>query len=307
MTLLCKLSNQELELRLKDLIQKERKLLHLILEHIKEVDRRELYLAKAYSSLYEYLVKEMGYSGSSAMRRLEAARLLKEVPVLAEKIQEGSVNLSQIGELSRAIKEKERLQKAKISALRKGELLAQITSKTLPESQRILSEALDLPIKIQETQKVQKDESVRLEMTLTKEQYEKLIRCRDKASHILKQNHQDHSWASVIEVLATQYLGKNISKNISSTTALVTKRNANMVKVPTAITAKVREEFIEHFRCCQFRNPQTGKQCQSTFGLQVDHRQARWAGGSNAPENLQVLCATHNAYKYRKESGLSRL
>ncbi|MGZ3802295.1 MAG: hypothetical protein ACXVCL_19170, partial [Bdellovibrio sp.] len=85
---LSKISNSDLELQLKNLVAKERKLLHVILEHIKEVDVRKIYLERAYSSLYEYLVKELGYSGSAAMRRIEAARLLKEVPTLAEKIQE---------------------------------------------------------------------------------------------------------------------------------------------------------------------------------------------------------------------------
>ncbi|MGZ3843545.1 MAG: hypothetical protein ACXVCA_15740, partial [Bdellovibrio sp.] len=81
---LSKISNSDLEFQLKNLVAKERKLLHFILEHIREVDVRKIYLERAYSSLYEYLVKELGYSGSAAMRRLEAARLLKEVPTLAE-------------------------------------------------------------------------------------------------------------------------------------------------------------------------------------------------------------------------------
>ncbi len=109
MNMLAKISNEELEFRLKDLVSKERKLLHVILEHIKEVDTRKLYLQRAYPSIYEYLVKELGYSGSAAMRRLEAARLLKEVPLVSMKIQEGTLNLSQIGELTRMVKEKERI------------------------------------------------------------------------------------------------------------------------------------------------------------------------------------------------------
>lgn len=109
MNMLAKLSNEELEFRLKDLVSKERKLLHVILEHIKEVDTRKLYLQRAYPSIYEYLVKELGYSGSAAMRRLEAARLLKEVPLVSMKIQEGSLNLSQIGELTRMVKEKKHI------------------------------------------------------------------------------------------------------------------------------------------------------------------------------------------------------
>lgn len=122
-----KLSNQELESRLKNLVQTERQLLHIILEHINELDTRKLYLEKAYSSSYEYLTKQLGYSGSAAMRRIEAVRLLREVPVVAEKIQEGTLNLSQIEEMSRSIKEKERTTGIKVTGLQKEVLLSKIS------------------------------------------------------------------------------------------------------------------------------------------------------------------------------------
>ncbi|MGZ3818735.1 MAG: hypothetical protein ACXWRZ_18885 [Bdellovibrio sp.] len=207
---LSKISNSDLEFQLKNLVAKERKLLHVILEHIKEVDVRKIYLERAYSSLYEYLVKELGYSGSAAMRRLEAARLLKEVPTLAEKNQEGSVNLSQIGELSRALKEKEKTCGMKISCAQKEELVAIITGKTTHETQKELSLALEVQPKNHDSQRMQKDESIRLEITLTKEQYQKLMTCKDLAAVSLFQVYKDSSLGSLIEALADQYLAKKI-------------------------------------------------------------------------------------------------
>ncbi|MGZ3772009.1 MAG: hypothetical protein ACXVCR_19840, partial [Bdellovibrio sp.] len=135
MNSLSKINNNDLENSLKNLVAKERKLLHLILEHIKEIDTRKIYLERAYSSMYEYLVKELGYSGSAAMRRLEAARLLRDVPNISEKIQEGSLNLSQIGELSKMVKEKERTTGEKILPGKKTELVAMIAGKTTLETQ----------------------------------------------------------------------------------------------------------------------------------------------------------------------------
>jgi hypothetical protein len=180
---LSRLNNFELEASLKDLVSKERKLLHVILEHIKEVDTRKLYLERAYSSLYEYLIKELNYSGSAAMRRIEAARLLKEVPLIREKIQDGSLSLSQIGELSRAIKEKEKLSGEKISAFQKAELVAVISGKTTQETQRDLAQVLNIEVKVHETKNVQQDGSVRCGITLSKELDEKLQRCKERGSH----------------------------------------------------------------------------------------------------------------------------
>ena len=193
MNSLSRLNNFELEASLKDLVSRERKLLHVILEHIKEVDTRKLYLERAYSSLYEYLIKELNYSGSAAMRRIEAARLMKDVPLIKEKIQDGSLNLSQIGELSRAIKEKEKVTDGKVSSLQKAELVAVISGKTTQETQRDLAQVLDIKVKEYETQQVQQDESVRCGITLSKELNEKLKRCKELGSFQLHEMNEGHS------------------------------------------------------------------------------------------------------------------
>ena len=86
---ISKLNDFDLESELGKLIHQERKLLHLIPLHIKEVENRKLYLKKAYPSLFEYLVITHGYSAGSAMRRIEAARLLRDVPEMANQIQTG--------------------------------------------------------------------------------------------------------------------------------------------------------------------------------------------------------------------------
>ncbi len=304
---LRKLSNDELEFRLKDLIQKERKLLYVILEHIKEVSRRELYLAKAYSSMYEYLTKEMGYSGSSAMRRLEAANLLRDLPSLAENIKDGSVNLSQACELSRAIKDKERISQKLVPVEMKKALLMKITSKTTSETQRILAENLDLPILAQDKKRVQQDESVRLEITLTKAQFEKLQISRDELVHTLSQNHKEILWGNVIEVLCDKHLQKALPRPITAPvtegvagSSSILDKLSDRRKSPSKVVSLLTD------RCCQFVDRKTGRKCQSTFALQVDHLVPKWAGGRDESSNLQYLCAAHNAYKYRRQAGISR-
>ncbi|MGZ3843036.1 MAG: HNH endonuclease [Bdellovibrio sp.] len=316
---LSKISNSDLEFQLKNLVAKERKLLHVILEHIREVDVRKIYLERAYSTLYEYLVKELGYSGSAAMRRLEAARLLKEVPTLAEKIQEGSVNLSQIGELSRALKEKEKTCGMKISCAQKEELVAIITGKTTQETQKELSLALDVQPKKHDSQRMQQDESIRLEITLTKEQYQKLMTCKDLAAASLYQAQKDSSLGSLIEALADQYLAKKIKPEVDISPAKTKNtdtKNAVMLvaktvseterviksRVNKTLTPKTRKAVLSRDLCCQFRDQKTGRQCKSTYSLQVDHKTSRWASGDHSIENLQVLCFQHNQLKYQRES-----
>ncbi|HWU42839.1 MAG TPA: HNH endonuclease signature motif containing protein [Bdellovibrio sp.] len=332
---LKKLKNWELESQLKNLIAKERKLLHVILEHIKEVDIRKLYLEKAYSSLFEYLVKELGYSGSAAMRRIDAAKLLREIPSVSEKIQEGSLNLSQIGELSRAVKEKEKSCGEKISLAQKIELVEAIAGKSTGETQKELCLALDIDLKEPEKKFVQKDESVHLTVTLSKELHDKLMRCKDLASHTLLQQQGDVSMNALFEFLADEYLeqaepckNENTNSKIASS-KVADFKNGEEGKVTSAsvsscgenssltytkskslktLTPKTRRQIFQRDRCCQYIDKATGKQCGSTFLLQVDHKTprwtSRWTSEDHTPANLQLLCGEHNRFKYRKETGL---
>jgi hypothetical protein len=299
MNALSKLNNFELESALKALALEERTLLHVVLEHIKEVDSRKLYLERAYPSMYEYLVKELQYSGSAAMRRLEAARLLKQIPEISTSIKNGTLNLTQIGVLSQAIKEKEKTTPQKISTLQKSELVALISGKSSHETQRDLAQALDIPVTAYDRQRTQQDESVRLELTISKELFEKLNRCRDLASHQIANQIDGASFSALFEVLADAYLKKTLL--VKNTAAEQTE------KANKTLTQKTKLQILERDKCCQYKDPVTGKQCGSTFLGQTDHKSSRWAGGDHAKTNLQMLCAGHNQLKYRKEALLKWL
>jgi hypothetical protein len=316
-----KLSNQELESQLLHFVRQERKLLHLILLHIREVDKRKLYLEKARASLFDYLVKDLGYSAAAAQRRVEASRLLKDIPVLAEKIQTGSVNLSQIGEFQRAIKQKEQESAGSISTDIKTELLCKIENKTTFETQKILAQELDIQLRPLESKQVQKDESVHLQMTLSKEQYAMFQECKNLAAHILLQQ-KDTGMNAVLDVLMKSYLDEHkstsvqepISEQASTQTTeqkpwRVPKPHAisasETVRINKTLTPKTRKIVLNKHQCCQYKDPETQKICGSRFALEVDHLQPRWAGGDHQPENLTVLCSSHNKYKYQKQARAS--
>jgi hypothetical protein len=84
------------------------------------------------------------------------------------------------------------------------------------------------------------------------------------------------------------------------TTLLATKPEAR--PLASQISAVDRRRLLAQQKCCQFVDPRTGNRCRSRWFLQVDHRQPRWAEGSNQIENLQILCSAHNRYKYRQEA-----
>ena len=89
-------NNQDLITGFGKLVQTERKITAQVLEFILEIERRKIYLDLAFASLFDYLTKEFGYSPAAAMRRIQSARLVRELPEVLMQINSGQVNLSKI-------------------------------------------------------------------------------------------------------------------------------------------------------------------------------------------------------------------
>lgn len=82
----------------KDLVQMERSTLTKILHHLREIERRRLYSDLGCASLFEYAVKHLQYSEGQAGRRIQAMRLIKEIPEIEHKIASGALSLSNISQ-----------------------------------------------------------------------------------------------------------------------------------------------------------------------------------------------------------------
>ena len=89
-----KLSNQQLLSQTKLLVQKERDIHIQVLHHLDEIDSRKLYLEQGFSSLFDYAVKELGYSEGAAYRRIKAMKLCRDLPDTEHRLQSGKLSLS---------------------------------------------------------------------------------------------------------------------------------------------------------------------------------------------------------------------
>ena len=93
-----KLKDQELLQATADLVQRERHVLTLVLHHLREVERRRLFSDMGYPSLFEYCVRELKYSEGQTGRRIQAMRLLKELPEIQPMIRSGSLSLTNLSQ-----------------------------------------------------------------------------------------------------------------------------------------------------------------------------------------------------------------
>ena len=319
---LFELTNEELHHRLLSRAAEERRLTHQILQLIAEVDQRKLYLPMAQASIFDYLVKLIGYTPASAQRRIDAARMMQQVPELGRKIESGSLKLTQVSQVQQVLRLVRKKDNIQLLPNEKKDLLAKLENKTGAESELILAQVFKLPPQTQCRQKIQQDESVRIELTLSKEQMEVVERAKALLSHALP----GASLAEVIVSLAERYVKTRIETkskakaeskpeckpetqtkadveaqtrtdqgSASATEGVASqRRRLSQQAIPTA----VKKDVLGRSQGCEFMDAKTGKVCGSKRFLEVDHIQPRFAGGGNEPFNLRAMCSSHNKFRY---------
>jgi hypothetical protein len=267
------MTNSQLENELKSLVAKERELLHEILLRIQAVDSRKLYLERGYSSLFDYLTREIGYSAASAQRRIDAVKLSRDIPEVVTRVRDGALNLSQIGHAQKGFRKKS------VSTEEKRSLLEKLAEAPSAHAEAIVAKELDLPIEEKTRLKAQANGSVRLEVTLSENGHQDLLRVKELLSHSLPVG----ELSSVIEKALRFYLEKKEPKASSATEVAPQQKT-----IP-------RRYIFQRDKVCQFKAG-NGRICGSRHQLEIDHIQMRFYGGTDEPENLRLLCRKHNQW-----------
>ena len=107
-TTVSALSDDRLLERTKELSGVEHHLEVVVIDHLREIQKRRLYLCRGFSSLFDYAVRELGYSDAAAWRRIKAMRLCAEVDGVRERLQSGEMTLNAAAQLQHAFDRQER-------------------------------------------------------------------------------------------------------------------------------------------------------------------------------------------------------
>ncbi len=94
-------SNRALLSGIRKLSETERKTVLSILVHLIEIDRRKLYLPLGFSSLYEFCTERLGYSESTAGRRISIARCIRDYPAVYGALSCGKVSMTNLAMIAR--------------------------------------------------------------------------------------------------------------------------------------------------------------------------------------------------------------
>ena len=101
-------TSEELLIRTKTLISKERKITLSIIECLEEIQRRRLYAEIGFPSLWEFATKYLGLSEGAAQRRIQAMRLVHGEPTAKKALENGSLSLSNAAKIQIFIQKEEK-------------------------------------------------------------------------------------------------------------------------------------------------------------------------------------------------------
>lgn len=296
------MTNSEIESQLHRLVQQERKITSKILNLINLAEERKLPLHQGYPSTLDWLAKKFGYSERAAYRRISAARLLRAVPEVAEKIETGEVNLTTLAQVQSVVRAQERATGEKVSALHKAEIVYQIQNRTAAEAEKELISFFPeaaLSVQRDHVRSVDADTS-RMAVNLSNETLEKLKRAKELLSHVFPNG----SWAEIIDRIADEFLNRKDPLKKSDTKKVGTlTQNRSGAHAQSVGAADRRQAFQLTDGGCEYRDPVSGRVCGSRYQVEIDHIRPRALGGGNERENLRVLCRKHNQLMAEKNLG----
>jgi hypothetical protein len=296
-----------------------------IIDYLREVMFRKLYLTFGADSMFDFLTRaHFKYSRHIAMNKLDGARVMQSFPYIKEWIQADEINLTQLGMFQTALRQRPATLELQT------EILKEIRNQTTENTQFILCEKLGLEIKKSTKVSIQRDDSRRVKMTFSKEQWEIITRAKELLSHsvpsgdlaeVLSYCAKFTSEKKDPAMAATRSRKKSPTKENSNGTSVSSSTDVKQPKesgelvaqkspsIPiTGVSTRQRRKvsrinrriIFQRHGGCQHRHSD-GTYCGSRYQLQIDHVTSLWAGGTNDLENLQILCGVHNREKFRHE------
>jgi len=227
------MTTESLHIKLSELVKSERKITHEILLCIQQMDQTKAYAELGYPSLFEYLVKAQKYSEGAAQRRISAARLLRELPEIEKKVQEGNLNLTQLSKLATATRQDQKATGKKVSTEQKRELLEQMENKTGFETEQLLNQNFECNLKPKKEITPRK-QAYELHLKLTPDQYEKLKKAQSLLSHVV----HDGGFAEIIEVLCDKLIQKKEGKALIKLSPRMEKESENKLTAGAAVKSE---------------------------------------------------------------------
>lgn len=317
---LSQLPKQELLNHTQKLVAEDHRISLLLVEALRECERRMLFAEMGFSSLWEFAVRYLGLSEGSAQLRISAMRLARDIPHTMDRLQSGELSLSNASQLY-SFFQAEKKEGKPYSPKAKQEIIQEMIGLSKKECERKLLARCpeSLP---KEKERAVSETKTELKLILDVSTMEKLQRLKDHLAH----SYPQASHGEIIEYLINETLDRLEKKkrgakpDQSSLNSLHPEIAPVPEIVPVFESVPVPEgESVTHPLSparhptprtyipvsdrrwvwnraggqCEYVSPD-GIRCRGTYGLQFDHRTPLALGGKSDRSQLRVLCRNHN-------------
>lgn len=308
---LVAMSDGELMDSLRRVCAEARRLLACLLVHLNEVEARRLDAKSACPSLYEFCIRRLGMSDGEACRRIAAARLVKRFPSLLARVESGALTLTTLHLLRDHFTESnvERLaSEASGRTKREVELLIARVAPKPDVVSRIEALPVELPNLTPSPLPAKRPARVvalsesrhEVRFTASSSLREKIERSKDLLSHRVPNGDLE----AVMERAFDALLKQLEKERLAATSRPQSKpREAS----PSTVRASVRRAVFERYGFRYVYVDATGRRCECTKRLELDHIIPKAKGGPSTVSNLRVLCRAHNRLSAESEYGREKV
>lgn len=276
------LSDQQIVRNLKRIKKEEDRLLIDCLRHIREVERRKIYSGLKKPSLSRFMMSELGYSEDEAQRRIDAMRMLNEVPEIEPMIEAGSLTLTNIG-LAKSLFKKQSKKGQAYSRAEKMEFLVQINGRSKRDVQKDVAAICPEALRFDSVRPISKSQ-VEVKFAADTSIEGKI----EIAKGLLAHSHPDVSLGELLNMALDTLIG--------TYSALARKSSLlnpdSKAGIRRAVMAKA------NYKC---------ENCGSVHALQSDHILPIGKGGPDNLGNQRAFCRNCNQWVAIKEYGLEKM
>lgn len=318
---------------IKALVVRERRVLSEFLHHLREIENRKLYLKRGFSSLLGFVTQELGYSESAAGRRIQAMRLIKDIPEVEAQVQSGKISLSvasQMQSFFRQENQKRRSERrASISPQEKLQMVTQLAGTSSRQCERKLAQIAPETALPKERVRPLNSDKTQVQFLVDGELMAKIQRLKELTSHQNPEGKLERVFAKAVDLALDQLdperremrrqfrrqrKEKTGSKSpvactqiralptseVVKTEAMISKgaiatRKQSSRHIPNALRDRI---WVRDDGQCQHVDPLTGRKCCSRHSVQVDHRYPFSLVPEHTEENLRLLCGAHNRLRW---------
>jgi len=283
-----------------------------LLAHIAEIDTRHLYLRTDFESMQAYCVRELHLSTDAAAKRLQVARLARELPVLFEAIADGRLHLFGVRLLAPRLNPQNVHELIAAAANRTGPEIELMLAHRFPQAEplrfddgiapqvivrqemgenshaaRHASAAIQVAPKVRTKIAPIAPERFTLQVTLPGSTCNKLRRAQELLGHAVPSGDVAEVLDRALDLLVGQLEKRKFGIG-SQPRPLLPKATTRSIAARTRNAVHERDGGT-----CTAAKP-NGKRCNSTKNIEFDHIVPVALGGKSTVDNLRLVCRAHN-------------